>query len=288
MIQISLFGPTVVVNESLRLQAAELGGVKPRQLLEMLALNLGRPLSKDLLAEHLWEGQPPASYIATVESYVCVLRSRARLGHGRHAPLATTTSGYVLDPDQVQVDVVEARSLLGSDDPCDVARALDLASSELLSGALYASWAREERESFADLLTSACIRGAHTANASEGTTLALRLARAAYQRSYLSEPAACELMSALARSGERWQALRVYEELRAGMLEELGVQPGQSTTRLYLSTLQTDATDAAARRPEEIGTLLRLLRGALEDGSDSLRNEPEAAELGRLLLARCG
>ena len=79
MIDIKLFGPTVISGAGTRLVASDLGGSKPRQLLEMLALDLGTPIAKDLLAERLWDGRPPASYIATVESYVCSLRRRLGL-----------------------------------------------------------------------------------------------------------------------------------------------------------------------------------------------------------------
>ena len=92
MIDIKLFGPTVISGAGSRLVGSDLGGSKPRQLLEMLALDLGAPVAKDLLAERLWDGRPPASYIATVESYVCSLRRRLGLvgrsawPAGHHAP----------------------------------------------------------------------------------------------------------------------------------------------------------------------------------------------------------
>jgi DNA-binding SARP family transcriptional activator len=98
MIDIRLFGPTVISGAGTRLVGSDLGGSKPRQLLEMLALDLGTPIPKDLLAERLWDGRPPASYIATVESYVCSLRRRLGLVGGRRGPLATTHHGYLLDP----------------------------------------------------------------------------------------------------------------------------------------------------------------------------------------------
>ena len=56
MIEIKLFGTTVVDDGTSQVAGTALGGVKPRQLLEMLATDLGNPLSKDLLAERLWEG----------------------------------------------------------------------------------------------------------------------------------------------------------------------------------------------------------------------------------------
>ena len=50
MIEIKIFGPTVISGAGTRLVASDLGGSKPRQLLEMLALDLGTPIAKDLLA----------------------------------------------------------------------------------------------------------------------------------------------------------------------------------------------------------------------------------------------
>ena len=115
MIDIKLFGPAVISYDGSRLVGSALGGSKPRQVFEMLALDLGTPIPKDLLAERLWDGRPPASYIATVESYVCSLRRRLGLGAGRRGPLATTHHGYLLDPEHVRVDVASVRSLLAGD-----------------------------------------------------------------------------------------------------------------------------------------------------------------------------
>ena len=286
MIDIKLFGTTVVDDGTSQVAGTALGGVKPRQLLEMLATELGNPLSKDLLAERLWEGKPPATYIATIESYVCVLRSHAHLGRGRTAALATTTSGYLLDPEQVNVDLVQVRGLCGQVGVAPALKALDLVSGDLLAANPYASWARQERENFDELLAASCVRGASEANAIGDHATALRLARSAVSRSYLSEPAVRELMIALEGTDERWQAMRVYDQLRKDMLEDLGVEPGPETTQVYIDMLRRNSATTESR-PEEIGTLLRLIRGALELDGGSRRHYPEMAEVAGLMLARC-
>ncbi len=288
MIDIRIFGSTVVEHGGRRYGAADLGGVKPRQLLEMLALDLGAPQAKDALAERLWEGEPPASYRATLESYVCVLRRRLGLAQGRRAALATTTSGYLLDPEQVRVDAVEVRARLESGTDADVPDALSRVSADLLADEPYAAWATRERERFADLLAAACIRAACSANEVRDHTLAGRLARAGMRHSYFSEPALRELMRALVASGERSQALRAYEQHRRGVLEELGVEPSPLTHRLYLSILQgeCDADGAAGR--DEVKLLVRLLRHALENDPEGPLGEPAVLEVSRLLLARAG
>ena len=64
--------------------------------------------------------------------------------------------------------------------------------------------------------------------------------------------------------------------------------PSMSTPRVYLSTLgDTVPSDTGTSHPEEVGTLLRLLRRALEGATGVLPEAPEMAEVGRLLLARC-
>ena len=66
--QINIFGPTTAVTSNGVITSSGLGGVKPRQVLEILALSAGSPVSKDLLADLLWAGHPPRSHLGTLES----------------------------------------------------------------------------------------------------------------------------------------------------------------------------------------------------------------------------
>ena len=288
MIDVKVFGPTVISGAGVRLVASDLGGNKPRQLLEMLALDLGTPIAKDLLAERLWDGRPPASYIANVESYVCSLRRRLGLVGGRRGPLATTHHGYLLDPEHVRVDVASVRTLLGGD-LADVTLGLDLMSGKLLADEPYAAWASAARDSFDELLSVACTRAAQAANERNDSALAVRLATEATRRSYCAEPPVRELMIGLNANGERPQALQAYQTLRAAMLDELGLEPGSDTQELYLSILRGNPAEQA--RPtdrDEVRTLLELLSRALEDDSAMFSGMPAMAEVGQLLLARAG
>jgi DNA-binding SARP family transcriptional activator len=288
MIEIKILGPTVITGAGNRLVASGLGGSKPRQLLEMLALDLGTPIAKDLLAERLWDGRPPASYIATVESYVCSLRRRLGLVGGRRGPLATTHHGYLLDPEHVRVDVTSVRALLGGD-VAEVTLGLDLMSGKLLADEPYAAWASAARDSFDELLSVACTRAAQAANERNDSALAVRLATEATRRSYCAEPPVRELMIGLNANGERPQALQAYQTLRAAMLDELGLEPGSDTQELYLSILRGNPAEQA--RPtdrDEVRTLLELLSRALEDDSAMFSGMPAMAEVGQLLLARAG
>lgn len=297
MIDIKLFGPTVVLVDGVPLGAAELGGLKPRRILEMLALELGTPVSKDRLADRLWENQPPAAYVATIESYVCVVRRKLGVASGKQSVLATTNSGYLLDPEGVRVDYADFRALLAqaATEPDPVAvelvdRALGLMSGELLVNEPYETWAEQERQELSDLIAVACTRGAQIAGAAGDTVRAVRLARVAADQGFFSETPWQELIRALWTAGRRAEALRAYADLRAGMLDELGIEPGPVSQALYMEVLRgvVPGRCRSADRHEnrhEVRTLIRLLRQALEAGTGiDAYTEPGVSEVARVLL----
>lgn len=291
MIDITLFGPTAIVVDRAALRQQQIGGVKPRQVLEVLAVNLGSPVSKDRLADQLWEQSPPASYVATLESYVCVLRRH--LGRGKESPLVTTRNGYLLDPDRVRVDLVECRRLLAAATNGSPAlavsraeQAVSLMRGELLADQPYAGWAVRERERLAEQAVVGLTRAAELARLGADNEAAIRFARRATGQGVLTESAWQELMRALWSDGRRAEALRAYADLRATMLDELGIEPSPVTQRLYLEILNgTSSGRSRAQDRHEVRTLLRLLRQALEAGTGlDVASEPGLSEVARVLL----
>ncbi len=80
--------------------------VKPRHLLIALALARGVPVSKERLVWILWGDERPAASMATLESYVCVLRKHLQVpGAARQGTIMTRAGCYSLDLDQVDLDV---------------------------------------------------------------------------------------------------------------------------------------------------------------------------------------
>jgi len=274
MLRISIFGPTSVVTHTGTLTAADLGGVKPRQILELLALSAGTPVPKDRLADLLWEGAPPKMYVGTLESYVCVLRRRLGLAGGRRSVLATTSSGYLLDAGQATVDLVEFRRLLSLAAVAAPAvsvelttRALAMAGSTLLVSDEYARWATEERICVQQELATVCVGAADHALRAGDYDTALRLARAVTERDRFAERAVQQVMRSLWLSGRRCEALRTYADLRRAIVEELGLEPGRATHSLYLEILRDEAPSgvpAADQDRTELSTLLGLLRQTLQ------------------------
>lgn len=248
------------------------GGVKPRQVLEILALSVGRPVSKDRIAQLLWDNEPPPSYVGTLESYVCLLR-RALGAKGRNSALQTTTTGYLLRADMVWVDFVEARrmlSLAGMSPSADertslVEQALTLLSGELLGSEPGAAWAAVQRAVHTRELTSSCTQAAESMLVAGETTLARRLSRLATGHEPLNELAWQLEMRALVQEGRDAEALSTYSRLRALLLDELGTEPSAASRSLYSDILQgPDSAPSSVSSHSEVSSLIRLLRQALE------------------------
>ena len=89
-----------------------LGAPKQRSVLAMLALQAGRTVSADRLAEGLWGEQPPASAPKMVQLYVSQLR---RLFEGDGAHIVTRGRGYELQLVHGAVDAIEFERLLEQD-----------------------------------------------------------------------------------------------------------------------------------------------------------------------------
>jgi DNA-binding SARP family transcriptional activator len=269
MIEIKLFGTTSILSEG-RL-SADLGGVKPRQILQILALAAGTPVSKERLADLLWEGDLPRSYLATLESYVCVLRRQIG-SRGRTSVISTTPRGYVLDASRVGVDLATCRQLLveARTNPTLavdlVEAALGLARDPLLASDPFAPWGADERRVITSELVEACVHASAHALSTGQHPAAVRLARRGVELDGLAEEAGRQLMQALRRCDRGAEALQVFGNLRAVMADQLGVEPARSTQELYLEILREQSDPARASGPDsaELRILLVLLRRALD------------------------
>ena len=268
---IHVCGTTRVVDDE-GIVIDKLGGVKPRQVLEILALSLGRPVSKDRIADLLWDGAPPPSYVTTLESYVCLLRRLLGI-KGRDSAIRTTTTGYLLRADAARVDVLEARDgLLTAARTADpdaravlVDEAIELLRGEMLASEPHAAWAQSHRASHERDVASWCAEASEAMYALGDTRLAWRLGRFVTERDPLSERAWQVQIKALAAEGRAAEALHMYSRLRAVMLEELGTTPSPESQRLYAELLRRCGDESReSTGGRELRALIRLLRQALE------------------------
>lgn len=220
-----------------------LGGAKPRQLLELLALHHGHPLAKEWIAEQLWEGDPPRGWLATLESYVALLRRTLAAGGAGRGVVVTADHGYLLCP-SVRCDLTSAREWLehaAGDAVTAAGRVRTLGA--LLASSPYAAWADEARQSWAVALGELHEAAAATALAQRRPDLALRYAAAARDAAPWSETALALLMRAHCARQDHVSALACFADYRQVLARDLGIGPGPESTRLYLEALHACADD---------------------------------------------
>ncbi|HEY7596967.1 MAG TPA: AfsR/SARP family transcriptional regulator [Actinophytocola sp.] len=246
-LEVSIDGTSVVPNAS-----------KPRHLLAMLAMNVGKLVTSTSLVEELWAENAPRSAISTLQTYVLHLRNRIRhvLPAGRKDEareiLVTKHSGYVLDVDP---DVVDAHrySRLAAAGRAAGAAGDHLRADQLLSDAL-ALWRGpvlvdvekgpqleiETMHLTERRLTDLTLRidadlflGRHHEVLGE---LAALCARHPYMENFWAQ-----FMLALCRSGRPGQALEVYHEMGTTIRDNLGVDPSPLLRELHKAILTGDA-----------------------------------------------
>jgi DNA-binding SARP family transcriptional activator len=238
---IQLLGQTQATLGGRRVAGRGFGGTKIRQVLEILALAPGRPVAKDQLAELIWDGAPPRSWVTTLEAYVSQLRRVLAPGVPVRGSVVVTTSGaYHLDDERVRVDLAafadEVRRCAGL--PATSAlpalqAALDAANGIALQDEPYASWAIEARESHERLVVKASVQAGELALARGLAPAASGHGLRATAVDPLDERGWRLRMQAAWAEGDRRAAQQAYRECRDRLRTELGVAPAPVTQQLH-------------------------------------------------------
>jgi SARP family transcriptional regulator, regulator of embCAB operon len=234
---------------------------KQRQILAMLALNARQLVTTSTLVEELWDGRPPPSFGATLQTYI--FQVRRGLGTALHGKrdvkqvLSTRHSGYLLE---CRTDIEEARRL-AADGRAAAEEGDPRSASDLLVRAL-ALW---RGPALADVRQGPVLEVEATALAETRLSLLERRIEAdlAMQRyadviGELTSLVAAHptnenfcglLMRALYHSGYTARALEAFRRLRASLSRELGVEPGSALQKLHRSVLSGDLAAATNNLP---------------------------------------
>jgi len=252
MVRVRLFGSFGLEVGGRCLGTRDLGGVKPKQLLELLVVRRGRGVSKDELTELLWSDSPPRNAVATLESYASVVRSR--LGDARGLVI-TETGGYRFDPGGASVDVDEFDALVRDAAASSAVErrerleeALALVLGDVLTDEPYADWALDIRGVYAERRVQAVCDLADACLALEDWAAARANAERALLLDPVLERAHRVAMLAHYALGDEERSLRAYERCRSALIDGLGVTPTLETAGLHAAVLRR--VDPRALIPE--------------------------------------
>ena len=231
-------------------------------LLAYLVLNRDRPVGRDELIGALWPETAPRSQDAALRT----LLSRLRSALGRDVVFGRDELGLVL-PEPAWVDVEAAasevwraqRALESGDARAAWALAqvpLNIASRGLLPGT-QAAWLEPRRQELADIRLQALEVIGRAGLSLGGTQLGSveRAARTLIDSEPYRESGYVLLMAALEAQGNVAEGLRVFEQLRALLRDELGVAPSPEAIQAHERLL-----NSAGRRAERMG-VHRAVRG---------------------------
>src|SRR3954447_4179871 len=258
---IELFGGIQVTEGERRLGPRDFGGLKPKQVLEVLLSARGRPVSKGQLGEWLWEDKLPKNLAATLETYVSVVRRAIAPDGSRGRELVVTgRESYRFDVERVDLDLDRFDSLLALARKAEtlqgsrgfLERALALASADVFADEPYAPWAEALRDEYRVRVNDTRLQVARIALEQHDTKSALDHAEAALVDDRFSEPAYTTAMLALYALGRQKDALDLFQRCRKLLDGELGIEPMTETKALYTSILRQETFDSLLPAAEPV------------------------------------
>ena len=255
MLDIRLLGPVSAERGG---EPVAFGGPRQRAVLARLALVAGQVVTVDRLIDDVWAGEPPATAVNTLQSYVSLLR-RALGGAER---LPREGPGYVLAVDRSELDTARFEDRLTSArrhlaaDPRRALDELDAALGEwrgpVLADVADEEWARAAAVRWDDMRLAALEARFDALLALGRHTEAIGELERAIDEHPFREGFTERLMIALYRSGRQTEALRAFSRTREVLADELGLDPSPRLAALQTSILNHDPSllRRGRRRPE--------------------------------------
>ncbi|MFS8096273.1 winged helix-turn-helix domain-containing protein [Lentzea alba] len=236
-VRFGVLGPLLVTHgqRDVRVPAGQ-----PRQVLVLLLVHAGQTVSVDHLMSILWDGDPPASARKAVQVHVSQLRRALKDLPG--VSLRWSQQGYRLDVPPNSLDLQLFRDTDDPDEALGYWRGPALA--ELTTNTQLASQLEEERLAAVERRVDKAIKGGrHLDVIGELTGLVTQHPTRERLRG--------ALMVALHRSGRQADALRIYDEGRRLLADELGLDPGQELKDLHAAILQGDIPAVPRELPKK-------------------------------------
>ena len=254
---IRLFGPLSIEEGGRSLGPSDLGGVRPKQVLEILLAARGHRVPTDRLAELVWGDERPRDPSGSLQTFVSSLRRHLTSDRDRaRALVVTEPEAYRFATELVALDLDRFDELLerSAREPTRKARrsleeALALVRGDVLEDEPYSSWALDVRGSYQGRVLGARLEAADAALAELDLGAALAHSEAATMLDRFSERAQRTAMLALYALGRQHEALARYRAYRALLDDELGLEPNLETRALESAILRQENADTLLPRP---------------------------------------
>ncbi|MGW6054944.1 AfsR/SARP family transcriptional regulator [Streptomyces sp. NPDC055189] len=276
-----LLGPVEALWEGRPLR---MGGPKPRALLAALLLRAGHVVPAAVLVDVVWGDDPPETARALIQTYVSGLR-RA-LPEGRREAIETRAPGYVIRPEAGAVDLGRFEEMAAAGRQA-AARGDHSGAARLLRDALRL-WHGSALGGVGDVLRSEAVRLDEARRTVLEERIAAELECGGREGELITEIKGLvgahptnerlrgQLMLALYRVGRQADALAAFDEGRAVLAGELGIDPGPELRRLHGSILRAEpgllradggaaATDVSAPKAPATPRPVCLLPAAIRD-----------------------
>jgi ATP/maltotriose-dependent transcriptional regulator MalT/DNA-binding SARP family transcriptional activator len=245
----ALLGRFRVMRAGWEIDETSWGRPVDARLVRLLLVHAGRPVPEDMIFEALWPGRSASS--ARRSLHVAVSRARAVLDlpGAETSAIESTDRAYRLVLGQR--DAVDAEDFVAAAEAALAAkreesrglldRARSLWGGEPLPEERYSDWATSYREQLIDrhIAVLSALAELH-ARAGEHAAAA-KVSGELVRLDPLNEGGHRALMTAYARAGRTGHALRQYLECRRALVEELGVEPAEETSRLQARILAGEA-----------------------------------------------
>jgi DNA-binding SARP family transcriptional activator/tetratricopeptide (TPR) repeat protein len=288
-----VLGPLRVVDEGV---VRPVAGVRQRILLSALLASANHMVTVDRLVEMVWDGSPPAGAAASLRSYV--MRLRRSLGPAAAARVVAQGAGYSIEVDESELDASRFEALCR--DTSVAVRSGDWATASTVADQALALWhgtalvdvpcqaLHQGWLARLDQLRVQTIEGRIEAELHLGrheqVVAELRDLAARYP---LRERFHAQLMLALARGGQRSEALAAYRDARRVLVGELGIEPGPELRVLQERILAGDTellappdTHAASVSPKA-SAVPRQLPAAVQQFSGRAHEVDRLVDLAR-------
>ncbi|MGD9753532.1 MAG: BTAD domain-containing putative transcriptional regulator, partial [Acidimicrobiia bacterium] len=220
----------------------ELGGPRPRRLLFALAVDADRPVPPDRLAERVWGDRQPSDPRAALYTMVSRLRQvlgpevivTEGIGYRLAVGPAVGTMPGVLDALTFE-DLVRSATVAGSDAPTRLAlleAALALWAGDAFDEVAGERWVQATAARLEELRLVAVEQRFDAMLGVGRHADAVPLLMAAVREHPLRDALVGQLMLALHHSGRQAEAARAFQDHRARLAAELGLEPGAGLIQL--------------------------------------------------------